>query len=107
MFCVSYYYEFEVARTLGFRIAVIGMNHAAADMDFATGFPNFTSWIQVPDLPKTPIHMRNVRVDNGVVGAINTTEVHTIDVNIIYIKQGGNTQLGEVLRELTEAINQY
>jgi hypothetical protein len=55
--CVSCYYEFEVARTLGFLIAAIGMNHAAADMDFATGLPNFAPRIQVPDLPKGPIHM--------------------------------------------------
>jgi hypothetical protein len=101
---VSCYYEFEVARTLGFRLAAIGMNHAAADMEFATGIPNFTPRIQVPDLPKGPIHMHNIKVDNSVVGAINTAEVHTIDVNITYMKQSGNNKLGEVLKGLTEAI---
>jgi len=101
--CVSCYYEFEVARTLGFRIAAIGQNNAAAHMDFITGMP-LTPRIQVPDLPKGPIHMHNIKVDNSVVGAINTAEVHTIDVNITYLKQGGNAQLGEVLKRLTEAI---
>ena len=48
--------------------------------------------------------MHNIKFDNSVVGAINTAEVQTIDVNITYIKQSGNSQLGEVLKRLTESI---
>jgi hypothetical protein len=44
--------------------------------------------------------MHNIKVDNSVVGAINTAEVHTIDVNITYMKQSGINDTSGVFDEI-------
>jgi hypothetical protein len=102
--CVDCFYKLEVAKTLAVRMHVIHMNYAADQMDFATGLRNFTPKMQVPDIPRGPIILHNIKIDNSVVGAINTGKVQTIDVNITYLKTGGNDELGEALKRLTEAI---
>jgi hypothetical protein len=102
--CVDCYYKLQVAQTLGFRIAAIGMNHAAAEMDAIVGLPNFSPKMQVPEIPKGPIILNNIRVDNSVVGSINTGTVHAIDVNITYMERAGNETVGKALKALTEAV---
>ena len=102
--CVDCFYRFTVAQTLQLRNAVMGMNHAAAEMDFISGLPNFTPRMQVPDLPKAPMTLNNIHVDRSVVGSINTGEVEKIDVSITLLDHAGNKDVGNALRELTEAI---
>lgn len=102
--CVDCFHKFEVARTLGFRIAAIGMNHAAAELDAVVPFGPSTPRIQVPDIPKGPVILNNIKVDNSTVGSINTGNVASIDVNITYLKEGGNEKISEALKQLTEAI---
>lgn len=102
--CVSCYYQLEVARTLAFRIQAIGLNHAAESLDFASGIPRFTPRIQVPDIPRGPVILNNIKVDNSVVGAINTGNVQAIDVSITYLKEAGNDRISAALKALAEAI---
>jgi hypothetical protein len=102
--CVDCYYKLEVARTLGFRSAAIGMNYAAAEMDSVVGLQNFTPRIQVPDIPRGPTILHNIKVDNSVVGSINTGNVQSIDVSITYLKEAGSKQISEALKALAEAI---
>jgi len=102
--CVDCFYKFEVARTMGARLAIIGMNHAAAEMDHITGLGNFSPKMQVPELPQAPIILNNIKVDNSVVGSINTANVQTIDVSITYLSSGGNAEISDALQKLTEAI---
>jgi hypothetical protein len=102
--CVDCYYKFEVARTLGFRIAAIGMNHAAAEMDSIAGLRNFTPRIQVPDMPKGPFILNNIKVDNSVVGSINTGNVQSIDVSVTVLKEAGNEKISDALKALAEVI---
>ncbi len=82
----------------------IGMNHAAAELDSVTGLINFTPRMQVPDLPKAPIIYNNIKVDNSVIGAINTANVQTIDVSLSVLNQAGHSQASEALKALTEAV---
>jgi hypothetical protein len=102
--CVDCYYRFEVARTLNFRIAAIGMNHAAAEMDAVTGLRNFTPRIQVPDIPKGPLILNNIKISNSVVGSINTGNVQSIDVSITVLKEAGNAKISDALKALAEAV---
>jgi hypothetical protein len=102
--CVDCYYKFEVARTLNFRIAAIGMNHAAAEMDAITGLRNFTPRIQVPDIPKGPFILNNIKVDNSVVGSINTGNVQSIDVSVTILREAGNDKISNALKTLAETV---
>ncbi|NTG38804.1 hypothetical protein G6K91_31570 [Agrobacterium rhizogenes] len=102
--CVDCFYKLQVAQTLQLRNAAIGMNYAAREMDFVSGLPGFTPLMQVPELPKAPMTLNNIKVDNSVVGSINTGEVGTIDVSITVLEQAGNKELSEALKRLTEAV---
>ena len=102
--CIDCYYKFEVACTLGFRLAAIGMNHASVEMDFMTGLHNFSPKIQVPEIPKGPMILNNIKIDNSVVGSVNTGTVHSIDVAVTYLDNGGNKQVSHALAQLTELI---
>ncbi|MBY5698488.1 hypothetical protein [Rhizobium leguminosarum] len=102
--CVDCFHKFEVARTLDFRIAAIGMNYAAAEMDHLVPFGGQSPRIQVPDIPRGTTILNNIKVDNSVVGSINTGNVASIDVNISYLKKAGGDEVSAALVELTETI---
>lgn len=102
--CVECYYKYEVASTLAFRIQAIGLNHAIAEMDHITGLGLRSPQMQVPDIPKGPIILNNIKVANSVVGSINTGTVQAIDVKITTLKNAGNEGLSNALSKLAEAI---
>lgn len=86
------------------RNEVILYNQAAAEMDSVAPFGPTTPRMQLPELPKGPIIMHNINIADSIVGSINTGTVHTVDVNITCLKQGGNKDLADALKRLTEAI---
>lgn len=102
--CVDCYYKLEVAETLGARLAIISMNFAAEEMDRVTGLHNFTPRMQVPDIPRGPIILNNIKLNNSVVGSINTGNVQTVDVSITCLREAGNEAISKALKDLTEAI---
>lgn len=102
--CVNCYHRLEVARTLSFRLNAISLNHAAEELDQVAPYGHRTPRMQVPDIPRGPFVLNNIRVDNSVVGVINTGNVESIDVNISYLKTAGSEKLSEAIRCLAEAI---
>lgn len=102
--CVDCYYKFELARTLGLRIAAVGINLAGEQMDFASGFHGFTPRTAVPDLPKGPPVFNNIKVDNCVVGAANTGTMQSIDLNLTVLSIAGQEKMREGLKAFTEAV---
>jgi len=48
--------------------------------------------------------LNNIKVDNSVVGSINTGSVQTIDVSITYLKKAGGDEISEALKRLAESI---
>ncbi|MGR9503846.1 hypothetical protein [Rhizobium leguminosarum] len=102
--CVDCYHKFTVSRTLDFRIAAIGMNYAAEEMDHLLPIGGMSPRIQVPEIPRGPTILNNIKVDNSVVGSINTGNVESIDVNISYLKKAGGDEVSAALVKLTEVI---
>ena len=88
--CVDCWYKFEVAETLAFRLNAIGMNYALDEMDHVSGIALGGPRMQVPPIPQGPIILNNIKVDNSVVGAINTGNVRVIDVNLTHLHNAGN-----------------
>lgn len=61
------------------------------------------------EIPKPTIQVgrmtnNNIRVDNSVVGVINTGEVDKIQVTLENIRAGGNADVADALKRLTEAV---
>ena len=65
-------------------------NRAAADLESIVGLPGMLPRIQIPPLPSAPLTLNNIKVDNSVVGSINTGNVRAIDVNLTYLYGAGN-----------------
>ena len=102
--CVDCHYKLSVARTLEVRMQVMHLNYASELMDHMTGLPPASPKMQVPEIPKGPIILNNIKIDNSVVGAINTGTVQSIDVHLSYLKTGGNKALSDAPQALTESI---
>ena len=101
--CVSCHYQFIVTQTLICRNYAIGLNYFSAEMDSITGL-RLSNPMQVPDIPKGPFILNNIKVDNSVVGSINTGNVEKIDVSISVLKGAGNKEASAALKTLAEAI---
>jgi hypothetical protein len=64
--------------------------------------PRYT--IAQPVMHDGPMTFHNIKIDNSVVGAINTGEVKKIDVALSHIRIEGNTPLQQALSKFTEAV---
>lgn len=102
--CIDCLWKYDVAQTLRLQNEIILVNQAAAEMDTIVPFGAPTPRMQLPEIPKKPIVMHNIHISDSVVGSINTGTVGTVDVHITHLKQGGNNDLADALRQLTEAI---
>ena len=54
--------------------------------------------------PTPAMVLNNIRVDNSVVGSINTSNVQAIDVSLTNLHNAGNDKARDALKALTEAI---
>jgi hypothetical protein len=81
-------------------------NAAMDDMDAITGIRSCFGRIDLPPIPTAPVMLTNIKVDNSVVGAINTGNVQAIDVSLTVLQQSGNDKASDALKQLTEAILQ-
>lgn len=81
------------------------LNYFSGTVDNVVGIPGFSQRVQIPELPSTgPVTLNNIKVDNSVVGAINTANVHTIDVSLSHLHTAGSDVAKDALKALTEAI---
>lgn len=102
--CVHCYHVLQVARTLELRFTAIGLNYAAAEMDHIAPYGGPSPRMQVPEIPRGATILNNIKVDNSVVGSINTGNVASIDVHISQLKNAGGEEVSGALARLTEAI---
>jgi hypothetical protein len=89
---------------MAFRLNAIAMNHAIEEMYDTVGLPYTGPRMQVPPIPKGPPIFNNIKVDNSVVGSINTGNVQAIDVNLTYLHSAGNDKARDALKALIEAV---
>ena len=80
------------------------MNYLLDEMETVSGLHGFSKRMQVPEIPKGPPILNNIRIDNSVVGSLNTGTIGSIEVNISQLKTGGNDQASAALGNLTEKI---
>jgi hypothetical protein len=81
------------------------LNFLTAEMEMTVGVPGLFPRMQVP---QTVIHaghtFHNIKVDRSVIGAINTGVVENLDVAMTNIRAGGDEELVDALRQMTEAV---
>lgn len=89
---------------MDFRLNASMTNFVLDQADEITGLAIGGARIQLPPAPRGPVIFNNLKVDNSVVGAINTGNVKTIDVSLTHLHNAGNDKASDVLKALIEAI---
>jgi hypothetical protein len=112
--CVECYTKLQNAHAAAQNALVHQMRHAMAMMDYSeelmwsvTGFgrPPGSRRVQIPAMPATgPVTLNNIKLDNSVVGAINTGNVRDIDVNLNQLHTAGLDKLRDAISALTQAV---
>jgi hypothetical protein len=81
------------------------INYLEAYMESIVGLGPLSPRIHIPAVPPTgPLTLNNFKLDNAVVGAINTGTVRDIDVSLNQLHSAGLEPLRKALAELTEAV---
>jgi hypothetical protein len=108
--CVDCYTKLQTAHTQAQAAFTASLRHlmalenrAAADLEDIVGLPGMLPRVQIPPLPAAPI-FNNIKVDNSVVGSLNTGNVRAIDVTLTYLHSAGNDKAKDALQTLTETI---
>jgi len=85
------------------------MNWLCAHMETVAGVPGILPRFEIPKPPpiikqQGGITLNNINVEQSVVGSINTGNIGQIDVALSNIKNGGDDELANTIKEFTEAI---
>jgi hypothetical protein len=94
------------ARTQHMRHLMSLINYYGGLMDSISGLGPLSPPIQIPSMPATgPVTLNNIKLDNSVVGAINTGNARDIDVNLDQLRAAGLDKLGDAIGALTQALS--
>lgn len=98
--CVSCYSKLQHAEYLEFAQDAALMNQALQDIENTVGLPGFLGRVEIPT--PTTINtgqstFNNIRVDNSVVGTINTRNVKRLDSMLNAMRNNNNQHLAQAL----------
>lgn len=110
--CVDCYTKLQTAFAAQQSATLQQLRHSMAMMNYAeemmwsmTGFGPLPRRVQIPPMPATgPVTLNNIKLDNSVVGAINTGNVHDIDVKLGELHAAGLDKLSDAIATLTQAV---
>lgn len=104
--CVECYLKFQQASKIFCDTLIQEENYLLDMMEATIGLPGVLPRIKTPQpiVYKGPLTFHNIKVDQSVIGAINTGEVKRIDVTMDYINTFGNNELVKALKEFTQAV---
>ena len=82
------------------------MNYLRDQINETFGLPPSQTRIQVPQdiINHAPVTYNHINVSDSVVGSINTAQVGRIDVAMNRIANGGNEEVANAIKSLTEAV---
>ena len=107
--CVNCYSKAQQAHYLGHVQLASAINQIIGDMENIAGLPygSLGQRFQIP-MPTTinagQSTFNNIRVDNSVVGTINTGYIKKLDSMLNAMKDNNDTHLAQALQTLTQAI---
>ena len=107
--CVDCYLKFEQASHLRHAQLASLANQAVDDIENIAGLPSGSLGgrlhVSIPPTINTGQNTyNNIRVDNSIVGAINTGNIEKLDIMMNEMRGGNNQELADALQKLTQAI---
>ena len=108
LLCVDCSLKFQQAIEMSQRRNAEMINYLTGQIESQFGmygmFPRFQ--VSSPVIHQGDIKLNNINVNNSTVGAINTGTVHSIDVSLSVIKNQGEPEVVQAIKELTEQLIQ-
>lgn len=81
------------------------LNQLAGQMEAATGFTGILPRFEIPQPTYNSEHtVHNIKVDNSVIGSINTGQISDLNVALDNVNNAGSPGLANALQALTEAV---
>jgi hypothetical protein len=83
------------------------INYLTTQADAVAGLPGVLPRIPVPRPAPPPVSnttVNQIKIDNSVIGTVNTGTVDRIEVHMDHISQSGNEEVAGAIKELTEAV---
>ena len=82
------------------------LNYLTEQMDYIAGLSGIPPQYKIPQptILTGPVTNHNIRVDNSVIGAINTGQINNLNVALDNIQNAGSPDLANALQKLTEAV---
>ncbi len=104
--CADCYLKFQQATQMQNAIQIQKVNYLTDMIEATIGIYGVLPRYKVtqPMVHQGPLTFNNIRVDQSVVGSINTGDVQRIDIAMSDIKRSGNEELVKALEEFTEAV---
>ena len=105
--CVDCYAKFQQANYLDWVIEASILNYQIEELERSIGFGYKKGRIHIP-MPNTiktgDFMYHNIRVDNSIVGSINTGNIGKLDVSMHAMRAENKQELANVLQQLTQSI---
>jgi len=104
--CVDCYLKFQQATQMQNATQIQKVNYLTDMIEAKIGIYGVLPRYKVPQsmVHQGSLTFHNIKVDQSVVGSINTGEVQRIDIAMSHIKIAGNEELVKALKEFTEAV---
>jgi hypothetical protein len=105
--CVDCNLRFQQAEQLRYSRAISEYNFHTYQMELAAMLPiGILGRVPHPQSPfqGNTLTLNNISIDRSTIGALNTGNIKRLDVAITRMQDSGRADLGDVLKELTEAI---
>ncbi len=103
--CVDCDLKVQQAEQMRFAQTASRLNQLAEQMEMTTGLYGVVPRLEIP---QPTIHMghtvHNIKVDNSVIGSINTGQIRDLNVALDHVQNAGSPDLANVLQKLTEAV---
>lgn len=102
--CVDCNYKVQQAQHMAFADNAAMLNQLAGEMEMMTGVVGVIPRIEIPKPPQMGHTVHNIKIDNSVIGAINTGQIKALNVTLDNVQNGGAPHLADALHKLTEAV---
>jgi hypothetical protein len=104
--CLDCNLTFQQSRQIEYAQNAAELNYLTDQMQYIAGLsvtpPRYK--IPQPTILTGPVTNHNIRVDNSVIGAINTGQIENLNVALDNIQNAGSPDLAYALQQLTEAV---
>ena len=105
--CLNCYEKLQQVMQIEHNRHIQEINYLTDLMEEILGMPGYFSKYEIPQptiLYQAPVTFHNIKVDQSIIGSINTGKINQIDISMNHIKLSGNEELMKAIQEFTQSV---